>query len=124
MSKDNPNTPVEFNAQEEITKLKEVIDIQNAIIQGLQEAVESLNTKIDDGLKEVSSIGVTDSSAKKEKPRDPGPVKVGDKKYRFKLLKFRLSKEGGGLITYTAEEASRDPEVLKTCLSLGILKPE
>lgn len=108
----------------EIENLKGRIETQEIIIEALQKAVEDLNAKIDGVHTVVSSINVNPDAVKKEKPRDPGPVKVGDKAYKFKFLKFRMAKQGGGgLITYTAEEAARDPEVVKNCIALGILVP-
>lgn len=119
-----PPAPAPFDAEAAIKLLQDQIEIQNTIIESMSASIEALNKKIDGVASEVVSSVSIGQVAAKVKPKDPGIIKVGDKAYKFKLLKFRLQLDDTGpLVTLTAEEAARDQEVLQKCVALGLLIP-
>jgi hypothetical protein len=108
-----------------IKDLSDRIDTQAQVINALEETIEALNAKIDAIGNHVSSINVAPvGAAQKPKPKDPGPVTIDGKKYRFKFLAFRLPMSSGQIVRYTAEEASRDNELCRRLITEGVLIPD
>jgi len=65
-----------------------------------------------------SLASVTRKPAKKEPLKNPGVIKIGADKYRFKNLSFRIGAPGTGALTvYTADAVAKDKALLEHVLA-------
>lgn len=94
--------------QEENKILSDTIDKMAAQIKVFSDKFEAMEQS-------VNSITVTE----KEKPKpieNPGEVKIGDSKYIFRFLSFRIENEKKELVTVLASEAAKDKDLLADLL--------
>lgn len=101
----------EDNIKEQLDAALQAIDVLNAKIDEYDAKFEALESNVKNSMQNAIP-------GKKEPLKDPGEFKIGNGKYRFASLTFRLGAPGTGVLTtYIAEAAVKDKALLDHILA-------
>lgn len=101
--------------EERIKALEEQLGTALDAVDRLQGEVADLKENLTAKIENVSSISLK-PEAPKVLPKDPGAVKIGEKKYSFTSIVFKANLYGS-VNRYTAEEVAKDAKLCEKLLA-------